>query len=166
MTHVHQSLPHRPGFTRCLAKGVWVILALFAAVACAGENKVVRGVYGGPVHRVAMVARNAAEYQRLVTVFGKQRVPPAPDFSRDMLVAVAMGRRSTGGYGIEILNTKVRGDVLYIRYRESTPAPGAFVSQAITTPYEIRVLPRSAAAKVMFERVYKPVVHPPIDPSR
>lgn len=141
------------------------LLAGAGAQAAAAENlPQVRGVFGGPDKPAAMVARNPAEYQRLARVFGERRVPHMPDFSHYLIAAVAMGRRATGGYTVEILGIRVRHGVATIRYRESSPAPGAMVIQAFTAPYAIRVLPAVHATKVMFERECKPVVHAPFSP--
>ncbi|MBI3015510.1 MAG: protease complex subunit PrcB family protein, partial [Candidatus Tectomicrobia bacterium] len=55
-----------------------------------------------------------------------------------------------------ILSVQEREGVLYVRYRERRPQPGEFVTQAFTTPYHVRVVPRRDAQAVVFEHVYPP----------
>lgn len=43
--------------------------------------------------------------------------------------------------------------LLYIRYRERKPGPGAIVTRALATPYYLKVLSASPATGVRFERI-------------
>jgi hypothetical protein len=64
--------------------------------------------------------------------------------------------RRTGGFSVHILGVEERDGVLYVRYRERAPRPDQFVTQALTAPYHVRVLPRLGAPTVRFERVTQP----------
>jgi hypothetical protein len=64
-----------------------------------------------------------------------------------------MGMRLTGGYAVEILGAEEHDGILTIRYRERSPRPNEFVTQAVTAPFHVRLLPRSDAQRVRFERV-------------
>ena len=57
---------------------------------------------------------------------GTQTAPPPPpsvDFSRDMVVALFMGDRPTGGYAIEVTRIERTDASLSIRYRTTRPDP-------------------------------------------
>ena len=51
--------------------------------------------------------------------------PPSVDFSRDMVVALFMGERPTGGYAIEVTQIERTDAGLSIRYRTRHPDPSA-----------------------------------------
>jgi hypothetical protein len=64
---------------------------------------------------------------------------PSVDFQKEMVVAVFLGEKATGGYSVEI--TKIEETrqkrVLTVSIRESKPAPDAMVTQALTQPFHI-----------------------------
>ena len=115
-----------------------------------------RGAYGGPERETTLLARNPAEWLRMQSLFNLSGPLPTIDFATHMVAAVGLGSRSTGGYSATILGVEERGGILYVRYRERTPQPGEFVTQAFTAPYHVKVFPRSDPAKVLFEKVKGP----------
>lgn len=62
--------------------------------------------------------------------------PPVIDFSQYAGLLVAMGRKNTGGYGLELIDNKagVSDDVLQLAVQWREPAPGMIVTQALTSP--------------------------------
>lgn len=75
---------------------------------------------------------------------------PEVDFTKHFAVAVFVGLRNTGGYGVEFLPPAVSGGEVVIGYRVSSPAPTGFVIQAFTQPYAIQLY-RKTALKVRVE---------------
>jgi hypothetical protein len=98
------------------------------------------------------VARTAAEWSALWKAHNFNRPPPPVDLSREMAIGVFTGSRPTAGFNVEILGTEDRGGRLIVRYRETTPPPGAMTAQILTSPYHIVAVPR-AAGEVTFEKV-------------
>jgi hypothetical protein len=75
---------------------------------------------------------------------GSAPVPPLPaiDFSREMIVVVALGSRSTGGYGILLEDASADAkDGTAIAVRSMSPGPGCGVTLAFTQPVDIARLP-------------------------
>ena len=70
-------------------------------------------------------------------------VPAEVDFSRRMIVAVCLGMRRTGGFGIRFISAKEEEGRFFVRYEEVHPAPGSFVIQALTAPCALKAVPRS-----------------------
>jgi hypothetical protein len=72
---------------------------------------------------------------------------PAVDFSRETLVLVEMGRKPTGGYFLELKSTKARvlDDSAQVELVWNVPAPGAMVTQALTSPCILIALPRNSS---------------------
>lgn len=125
-----------------------------------------RGTYDGPKAAKRMVARTPEELRRMIGVFGLNilgNVIPASgfDFSAYMLVAISLGQQPTGGYWVKIEDAIGRDDVLHVRYRERSPSQSAVVTQALTAPFHIKVLPRRDGGKVLFERVAESETHEP-----
>jgi hypothetical protein len=76
---------------------------------------------------------------------------PAPvDFTREVLVLVAMGVRPTGGYALALADPEVKlaDGVATIVVRFEGPPPGAMVTQALTSPCLLIRLPREGVRAV------------------
>jgi hypothetical protein len=98
------------------------------------------------------VARTPDEWQALWRRHAPGRPAPTLDFNRDMVVAVFLGSRPSGGYAAEITSTAIENGVLVVRWRESAPAPGQMAAQVVTAPSHIATVPRHAG-QVRFEKV-------------
>ena len=69
--------------------------------------------------------------------------PPLPqvDFQRETLVAIFLGQRNSGGYGVTVRRVSVEGNELYLDTEFREPAAGAITTQALTSPWTlVRVL--------------------------
>jgi len=66
-----------------------------------------------------------------------QKQLPEVDFSRETVLAVFMGTRSTGGYSIEITRVYKKNNVIKAVAQTSSPAPGDLVTTVITQPFHI-----------------------------
>lgn len=77
--------------------------------------------------------------------------PPRPLLPDHVGVAIRLGPRRTGGYGIEILGHDKRACADYVVYKEHAPEPGAYVTQAFTSPWTIALIP-AGERPVVFER--------------
>ncbi len=65
------------------------------------------------------------------------RTPPAIDFTRERVIAIYMGRRSTAGYRVEPAAATAilqAGGILEIPVTWTEPPPGTAQAQAITAP--------------------------------
>lgn len=86
---------------------------------------------------------------------GREPMPPIPevDFSRNSVVLAAMGRRSTGGHEVAILEVRRTENFLVVGVREVSPGEGCMVTQALTAPaVAVRVpVAGSAAGGANFE---------------
>ena len=63
------------------------------------------------------------------------------DFSQKAIVAVGLGERNSGGYGIEIESVAIEEGTLAIHYRETTNTCGV-VTMAFTQPYHLAIVDR------------------------
>jgi hypothetical protein len=96
-----------------------------------------------------MVVRDAASLASLWTMLQAGRSPliPAPwvDFGEEMVIFVAQGSRSSGGYSVDIRHVTLQRDTLWVLVRESSPGAGCVVFAAFTQPTDARVVPRTTA---------------------
>jgi hypothetical protein len=97
-----------------------------------------------------LVVRDAATWQSVwAQTFRGGSVPPIPviDFSREMLVVVALGSHSSGGYGILLdgASAEATGD-LAVEVRSISPGSGCGVTAAFTQPVDIARVPRRDGA--------------------
>ncbi len=135
---------------RACRKAPWVAREL-------AFQALVYGEYGSEITKTNVVARSEAEFKTLWRSFVPAHYPPpsvgilpSVDFSTQMVIGVALGERSTGGYGIEITKVKVveMRNELEVYVREALPGSGCPVIEALTQPFHI----------VSVGRVDKPVV--------
>lgn len=77
--------------------------------------------------------------------------PPAVDFARDMIVVVALGQRSTGGFTIRVDSVSTSGGGATVHYTVTTPGPSCMTTQMMTSPVDVVRVPR-VEGDVRFDR--------------
>lgn len=99
-----------------------------------------KGFNSGHIEKKHYVIENEAEWKNLWGKTNSISIPqpelPEVDFNKEMVIAVFQGEKSTGGYSIEIVNI-VEDSKITVFYKEFSPEPGDFVTQALTQPYHI-----------------------------
>lgn len=60
-----------------------------------------------------------------------------------MVIFVAMGQQSSGGFTIEIVNVEASQRGFRILFQRKGPPPDAMTTQALTAPFEIVAIPKS-----------------------
>jgi hypothetical protein len=65
---------------------------------------------------------------------------PSVDFSRDVVIAVAAGQRTTGGHTIAVERVVRDGAGLAVNVVETQPGPGCQTTQQLTQPVDIVVV--------------------------
>lgn len=87
------------------------------------------------------LVRSADELDRLWTRFyGSQlTMPDTPrlNYERETVIAIMLGDKPTGGYGLEVVRVFEERGELYVDVRVTEPGEGAFVTQALTSPWEL-----------------------------
>ena len=74
--------------------------------------------------------------------YGPSLEAPDINFSSNIVLAVYMGVRATGGYRIEITNIGENEEHIRVYIRETRPSPFGFVTMLLTQPYHIVKLNR------------------------
>ena len=101
-----------------------------------------KGQFSGALQGAQRVIRSEPEWQATWAEIG-QDAPAAPDFKTHFAVAVLLGQRSTGGYGVAWLEPDSSGKATVVRYREMKPQ--GMSMQALTQPYAVKLFSREKA---------------------
>lgn len=147
--------------------GVGLALAAVLLLACAagtsGSSETIEHpfqtiaaeTHSGLRERRREVIRDEASFARLWAEIHAGSTPapalPPVDFDQHMLIAVALGTRPSGGFGIKVQSVTSRGERLEVAVTESCPAPGAMVITALTQPVEVVRVPRLRQAPTFRE---------------
>jgi len=69
---------------------------------------------------------------------------PVINFEKEMVIAVFMGERKTGGYEIEIIRITEGEKKLIVEVEEKEPPSDSVQTMALTQPYHLIVIPKSS----------------------
>lgn len=83
------------------------------------------------------VIKTSQEWKNLIAKVDKNLESTNIDFDKELLVAVFMGKRSSGGFSIEITDMTEEDNNVQVNILEKIPAPQCFTSTVITSPYHI-----------------------------
>ena len=115
-----------------------------------------KGYRSGVRAPLQIVARNQDEWTALwrqhVSSDSGSRPPPAVDFDKEVVVALFLGDKPTGGYDVQISRAEQSSEALTIYYREKNPSPGSMVTQALTQPFHIVRIIGDVSSDVIFRR--------------
>lgn len=93
----------------------------------------------------AFIASNQGQLQSIWRLATGNQLPqpatPSVDFNLNRVVAFFWGQKPTGGYGIQLLNTQLSASTLRVTLRLVSPAPGAILTQALTSPFVMLEVP-------------------------
>src|SRR6266516_6410732 len=130
----------------------WVPLLLLATSGAVAAQTAFRTLAWGTssgIHDAAqVVVRKQAGWTDLWArhTSNQQPAPPLPDvdFTREMVIAVFLGDKPTGGYGVEITRVDESRKAVFVYVHQTSPAPGDTVIQTITQPHHIIAVARSS----------------------
>jgi hypothetical protein len=100
-----------------------------------------------------LVLRDQAAWQAAWARLHEGMVAPAlptVDFTREMVVLLALGERSSGGHQVRFDGITASGADATVRYTITEPGAGCMTTQAMTAPVDIVRVPR-ATGTVRFE---------------
>lgn len=98
-----------------------------------------------------VIIRSQSDWASLWKQHGSPDLLPEVDFTKEIVAAVFLGTRPTGGFSTQISRSRLEGTTLVIEYSEQAPSADAIVTQALTSPFHIVRLPRHTGA-VRFAR--------------
>lgn len=102
-----------------------------------------RGQYEGDPDFSSRTVRSREGWSRLWRQLGRP-APQAFDERREMAVFITLGTRATGGFRPQVLSAQERDGQLVVVYTDGEPPRDAYVTQALTQPWVVALLPVSA----------------------
>jgi hypothetical protein len=87
-----------------------------------------------------LVIGDDSSYARFWSTLAVGGERPPVDFTRDVVVAVGGGQRSTGGYSIAVDRVARSGAGVSVDVVQTTPGAGCIMSQALTQPVDVVVV--------------------------
>lgn len=136
---------------RLLQLGSLVAVA-FSLAACASERSALSETPSTPAQWSGQNSRSETATHRVLrdaaawAAFWQEVGQPEPAAfapAREMAVAVFLGERRSGGYTVRIVDAGPRDGRFVVTFRESPPPAGTRVTQALTYPWALAVVPRS-----------------------
>jgi hypothetical protein len=109
-----------------------------------------QGAYSEITEPRIVVARTDATWEQLRNQVDALTSPDeAFDADKHVAVGIFLGARPTAGYQAEILSGKTAQGKFVVLYKERQPKPGQSLGQTITTPYLIRLFPKTGAPVIV-----------------
>lgn len=84
-----------------------------------------------------MVIKDEQSFKDMWQHIDAVRGLPEIDFEDDMVIAVFMGEKPTGGYVIEIVSIEEYADSIVVNIKETVPGEDEMTTQALTYPYHV-----------------------------
>jgi hypothetical protein len=97
--------------------------------------------YGGRETESQQVITSQSQLNDLYKELGWSNVPTV-DFSKNNVVALFMGQKNTGGYGISVRKVSVSGNEATVYVKTTTPE--GMATMALSAPYTITIIPKTS----------------------
>ena len=113
-----------------------------------------KGYHCGYTKAARLIVKTEDRWKEVWGKVHRLRLPqqelPKIDFQKEMVIAVFMGERKSGGYEIEIREIIKTEKEIVVEVEEKEPSPESFQSMAITQPYHIVVV-KSSPLPIRFQ---------------
>ena len=119
-------------------------------------HTIAKGIRSGIREPSQIAIRNQTEWQQLWRQHSSASTAPASlptvDFDKELVAAVFLGEKPSGGYGVEISSAEVIDRALTVFVKETSPSPGAIVTQGFNQPFHIVRIETAGVETVSFRR--------------
>jgi hypothetical protein len=127
----------------------------------AGEKRafhtVAKGYQSGVREPLEAIVRNQNDWSELwgkhTSAEASPPLLPVIDFDKELVVAVFLGHKPTGGHEVEIVSAEKANEGLLVFFVERQPKPGSVVTQAFTQPFHIVRISAQGSGTVTFRRL-------------
>lgn len=103
-------------------------------------TEIAAGHYGGVSEKRYVIANTEEDLQQIETLLGYKLTV---EINRHTVIGAFLGERSTGGYDIQIAHAVETAETVDMLARLIEPGPTCMVTQAITSPYQVVVIPKT-----------------------
>ncbi len=113
------------------------------------SDSIAYALYSGVTTAENLVIRDAAAWSALWSLIhaNQDPVPPLPavDFGQEMILAAALGSRSTGGYNVLLTQATEDSAGVHVQVVETSPGADCITTQALSQPVDLARAPRRDA---------------------
>lgn len=129
------------------------MLSAYTVSALSGDSQEIpfesvhRGYQSGVVHTTIVEIHDRSEWEQLLTSRDNKEfsaTAPAIDFETHFVIAMYLGSRPSGGYGVEIKRIVADAGKATLHVAEGFPGKGCVVITVQTTPYHYVVVAKPA----------------------
>lgn len=82
------------------------------------------------------IVKDSRALQHLYAAVNDKKIPEV-DFTRQQIVAIFIGIKNSGGYGIKVGDVVEKDNKIHLSYETTKPAKNANVTMAMTNPFTI-----------------------------
>jgi hypothetical protein len=107
-------------------------------------TNVVRGDMSGQQTAKQVTVRTAAEWKALWKDHAPTSKMPDIDFTREMVVGIFLGTKSSVGHEVTIVGVRMQEKDLVVEYVQKQPGRGTMAAQILTEPYHLVAVPKHA----------------------
>jgi hypothetical protein len=101
------------------------------------------GQYATVTEPQTIVATTAGAWRSLLGLTGDAALQSKPfDEAHQTGIGIFLGRRSTGGYGVQVVSMRSRDGRFVVEIDEQRPTDGSMVTQSLTSPWLILLIDR------------------------
>lgn len=132
------------------------LLVLLCPIPAAAQQVVVAGQQSDIKEARFVVARTQDEFAALWKTHAAAKSAPAVNFSEQIVVGVFLGQQRQAGTKVKLtlMPDPLDSTKLVVFWEGETPSAKGFAAQVLTTPFELRAVPKRYAS-VAFERNLK-----------
>ena len=117
-------------------------------------SEIQSGTYSGYDDPQQIVITTQEEWAKTWEKINQHKSPapemPKVDFNTQSVVAVFLGMKGSGGFGIRIAETKMSGEILNVKVVQSKPGQDCMTTSALTQPYHLIVVDKAAIQEAAF----------------
>ena len=117
-------------------------------------NNIESGNYSGYEDPQQLVINNKEDWVRTWHQLNQHRSPlpklPEVDFSKQTIIAVFLGMKGSGGFGIRIAETTLSGKTLNVKVIQTKPGKDCMTTSSMTQPYHLVSVDKAAIENAAF----------------
>ena len=136
---------------RCLARCAAEVAPYMFLIAMASAQTpppafttIAKGDVSGQQTAKQVTVRTAAEWKALWNDHAPTAKMPEIDFSKEMVVGIFLGTKSSAGHEVTIVGVRMQDKDLVVEYVQKQPGRGTMAAQILTEPYHLVAVPKHA----------------------
>jgi hypothetical protein len=133
-------------FWLCLGLKFWCIAGDATVNPSLAIRTIAKGTASGIDQERSEAIRDQAAWSKLwlehkARARSASETPPEVDFTKEIVLALTLGRKNSGGYSVEMVAANPAKNEIVIHCIRKSPPPGAMTIQVLTNPFHFVAIP-------------------------